>query len=140
MGYRIESFDISNIEVLIYRIERVSQILIYQISKVSISCFVYRYRIELDCRTISTLHHSFAKLLTYRLLIILYQCVFLGTFARFYPPPVDFFLALSAAGPAGGPPMHHVASLGPGWAPWRVLWAFQVAKSCKQSRGCFRRS
>ena len=38
------------------------------------------------------------------------------------------FLALSAAGHVGGPPVHHGASLGPGRAPWRVLWAFEVAK------------
>ena len=46
-----------------------------------------------------------------------------------------FFLALSAAGHAWGPAVHHGASLGPGRAPWRVVWAFKVAKSCKQSRG-----
>ena len=48
-----------------------------------------------------------------------------------------YFLALSAAGHANGPPVHHGASLGPGRAPWRVLWAFKVAKSGKKSRGCF---
>ena len=37
------------------------------------------------------------------------------------------FLALSAAGHAGGPPVHHVASLGPG----RAAWAFRVTKSGK---------
>ena len=39
------------------------------------------------------------------------------------------FIALSAAGHAGGPPVNHGASVGPGQAPWRVLWAFNVAKS-----------
>ena len=39
------------------------------------------------------------------------------------------FLTLRAAGHAGGPPVHHGASLGPGRAPWRVLWVFKVAKS-----------
>ena len=39
-----------------------------------------------------------------------------------------YFLALSAARHAGGPPVLHGASLGPGWAPWRVLRAFKVAK------------
>ena len=38
------------------------------------------------------------------------------------------FLALSGAGYAGGPPVHHGASVGPGRAPWRVLWAIKVAK------------
>ena len=40
------------------------------------------------------------------------------------------FLVLSAgghAGHAGGPPVHHVASLGPG----RAAWAFRVTKSGK---------
>ena len=41
------------------------------------------------------------------------------------------FLALSAAGHAGNMPEHQGASLGPGRAPWRVLWAFKVAKSGK---------
>ena len=31
------------------------------------------------------------------------------------------FLMLSAEGHAGGPPVHHGASVGPGRAPWRVL-------------------
>ena len=35
-----------------------------------------------------------------------------------------FSLALSPAGHAGGPPVHHGASLGPRQDPWRVLWAF----------------
>ena len=51
-----------------------------------------------------------------------------------------FFRALSAAGHAGGPPVHQGASLGPGRAPWRALWAFQVAKFGKYSRGYFLRS
>ena len=37
-------------------------------------------------------------------------------------------LALLAAGRAGGPRVHHRASVGPGWAPWRVLCAFEVAR------------
>ena len=41
------------------------------------------------------------------------------------------FLALSAAGHAGDPPVHHGASVGPGRVPWRVLWALKVAKSGK---------
>ena len=40
------------------------------------------------------------------------------------------FLALSAAGNRG-PPVHHGASLGPGPAPWRVLWAFEVVLCTK---------
>ena len=42
-----------------------------------------------------------------------------------------YFLALSAAAHAGGSSVHHGASLGPGRAPWRVLWAFKVATSDK---------
>ena len=41
------------------------------------------------------------------------------------------FLELSAAGHAGGLPLHRDASLGPGLGPWRVLWAFKVSKSGK---------
>ena len=42
------------------------------------------------------------------------------------------FLALSAAGHAGGPPpVHPGATVGRCQAPWRVLWVFKVAKSGK---------
>ena len=41
------------------------------------------------------------------------------------------FIALSAPGQASGPPVHHGASLGPGRAPWGVIWACKVAKSIK---------
>ena len=41
------------------------------------------------------------------------------------------FLVLSAAGHAGGPPVKHGARLGPGRAPWRVLWGFKIAKHGK---------
>ena len=44
---------------------------------------------------------------------------------------------LSAERHAGGPPAHHGASVGPGRAPWRVLWAFEVEKSGKQPRDRF---
>ena len=44
------------------------------------------------------------------------------------------FLALSAAGPAGGTPVHHGASVGPGRAPWRVLWAFKEFKVTKSGK------
>ena len=39
------------------------------------------------------------------------------------------FLALPTAGHAGEPSVHHGARLGPGRAPWRVLWAFKVETS-----------
>ena len=38
------------------------------------------------------------------------------------------FLALSAAGHARGPRVNASASVGPGRALWRVLWAFKVAR------------
>ena len=38
------------------------------------------------------------------------------------------FFALSGTAHAEGPPVHDGASLGPGWAPWCVLWALKVAK------------
>lgn len=36
-----------------------------------------------------------------------------------------YFLALSAAGRGGGSRVHHGASVSPGRAPWRVIWAFK---------------
>ena len=38
------------------------------------------------------------------------------------------FLVLSAARHASGPPLHDGASVGPGRAPWRVLWGLKVTK------------
>ena len=70
----------------------------------------------------------------------MYQCIFFFNVCALFSGARGSFLALSAAGHAGGPPAHHCASLGPGWAPWRVLWAFKVAKSGKKARGCFPRS
>ena len=43
----------------------------------------------------------------------------------------ESFLAFSAVGHTGGPPVHHGASVGSGQAPWCVLWVFKVAKSGK---------
>ena len=55
-----------------------------------------------------------------------------------FPGARGSFLALPTAGHAGGPagyagapPVHHGASLGLERAPWRVIWAFKVAKSGK---------
>ena len=42
--------------------------------------------------------------------------------------PCVFSRAL-VCGHAGETPVYHGASLGPGRAPWRVLWTFKVAKS-----------
>ena len=42
----------------------------------------------------------------------------------------SFFL-LSAAGHAGGAPVHHGVSVSHGRAPWRVFWAFKLAESGK---------
>ena len=39
-----------------------------------------------------------------------------------------------------GAPVCDGASVGPGGAPWRVLWAFKVAKSGKYPQGRFPRS
>ena len=38
------------------------------------------------------------------------------------------FPALSAAGQAGDPGVHHGASVGPGRAPWRTLWAIKKSR------------
>ena len=45
------------------------------------------------------------------------------------------FLAVSAAGHAGGLPVHEGASAGPGRAPWHVLWAFEVAEFWQVTTG-----
>ena len=58
------------------------------------------------------------------------MCVFFNI-CRLFSGARGSFLALSAAGHAGGAPVHHGASLGSGRAPWRVLWALKVAKSGK---------
>ena len=53
------------------------------------------------------------------------------TLARFSPAPVGLFSRSRLRGTQGGR-LHTTAQvLGPGRAPWRVLWAFQVAKSGK---------
>ena len=46
-------------------------------------------------------------------------------------------LVVSADGHARDRPLHQGASVGPSRAPWRVPWAFKVAKSSKQPRDCF---
>ena len=58
-------------------------------------------------------------------------CVFFKDICTLYSGAPGSFLALSAEGHAGDPPVHHGASLGLERAPWRVLWAFKVAKSGK---------
>ena len=59
-------------------------------------------------------------------------CVMPGT--KLFSGALRSFLALWAAGHAGGPPVHHG-----GRAPysWRVLWALKVAKSGNKPRDCF---
>ena len=61
----------------------------------------------------------------------MYQSDFLLDFCTLYSAALWSFHALSAAGHAGGPPVHHGARLGPGRTPWRVLWSFKVVKSGK---------
>ena len=56
---------------------------------------------------------------------------FLITFARFSPAPVGIFSRPWLRGTQRPRPYTHGASLGPGRAPWRVLWALKVAKSGK---------
>ena len=60
----------------------------------------------------------------------MYQMHLFCTFAL-YPASGAPFLALSAAGHAGGPRVHPGASVGPGRAPWRGLWAFKLARPGK---------
>ena len=60
---------------------------------------------------------------------------FRNAFCLFILRPRVFFLALSAAGHAGGSRVNHGESVGPGRAPWRMLWALKVAKSGDQLPG-----
>ena len=59
---------------------------------------------------------------------------FAHTFAKFFSAGRWSFLALSAAGHEEGPRVHYGARLGPGRAPWRVLWASLVARAASASR------
>ena len=56
---------------------------------------------------------------------------FLFDICAIFPGALGSFLALAAAGYPGGPLVHNGASLAPGWAPWRMLWAYEDAKSGK---------
>ena len=58
----------------------------------------------------------------------MYKIVFFFRHTKFSSSGRGTFIVLSAAGHAGAPPVHDGASVGPGRAPWRVLWAFKVAK------------
>ena len=55
--------------------------------------------------------------------ILMYKVDFFSRITNFSLSAAGL-LALSAARHATDPPIHHGASVGPGRAPWRVLWAF----------------
>ncbi|CAM9225965.1 unnamed protein product, partial [Laminaria digitata] len=63
------------------------------------------------------------------------NCTFFCSLATFSGR--ESFLALSAAGHAGGPRVHYGACLSPGRAPWRVLWASKIARAGPFSRDRF---
>ena len=72
--------------------------------------------------------------------ICYYDCMKLSFFSgiqEFSLPTAVFFLALSAAEHAGGPPVHHRASVGPGRAPWRALLAFKSRETAQATTGLF---
>ena len=68
----------------------------------------------------------------------MYVCTFLRT-GKLFSSDRGSFLAFSAAGHTGGSRTHCDASLGPGRTPWRVLWAFKVARAGSVSRDCIPR-
>ena len=69
----------------------------------------------------------------------IYQCVCVFFYiCALFSGARGSFVALPAAGHEGDQPVHHGASLGPGRAPWRVLWAFKDAKSGKYHGAAFR--
>ena len=53
------------------------------------------------------------------LFVTIYQCVFVVGIGALFSGTRGSFLALSAAGHAGGPTAYHGACLGPEPAPWR---------------------
>ena len=61
-------------------------------------------------------------------LLVIEPIHFIFTLSRFSLALIRSFLALLAAGHAGGAPVYHGASLDPEQAQWRVLRAFKVAK------------
>ena len=67
-------------------------------------------------------------------------CFFIFDICTLFSGALGSVLALSAAGQRKrtGPPVHYGASLGPGRALWRVLWAFKVEKSGKYHGVTFR--
>ena len=68
------------------------------------------------------------------------MCLFFFTFARFSPVPVGLSSRSRLRG-TQGPRLYTTALvLGPGRAPWRVLWAFKVANLATSHGDAFRRA
>ena len=57
-----------------------------------------------------------------------------------FSSPRGSFLAIPAAGHAGGPHVHYGASLNPGRAPWCVLWAFKSGNLARKHGVALRRA
>ena len=64
-------------------------------------------------------------------LVTIFQIDYFSEILSIFSSGCVFFLALSAGGHAGGSRVYHGVSVGPGRAPWRLLCAFEVAKSGK---------
>ena len=62
------------------------------------------------------------------------------TFARFSPAPVGLFSRSRLPGYAGGPSVHHGASLGPGRAPCSVCSGRSKSRNVASNRGIVRGS
>ena len=56
------------------------------------------------------------------------KCTFVLGVCTLFSGTRGSFLALLAAGHAGGPSVHYGTRLDPGRAPWHVLWTFEVDK------------
>ena len=83
------------------------------------TCVRWRIPLKKKCWQASSARYSY---------ITMYKMVFFSGIQHFSRAGHGFFHALSAPEHAGGPPVHDGASVGPGQAPWRVLWVFKVAK------------
>ena len=95
-------------------------------AQITTTCTAY---LAVQCQYCCTLHH-----VSYSIHVFLGNALSYLHIGPFFSSGRGSLLALSAAGNA--PACTAGARLGPGRAPWRVLWAFNVARAGRQSRDC----
>ena len=90
-----------------------------------------------SCISVCLPPYSFFFFYSYHTHIYMYKLHFFSHVGMFFSVSREFFLVLSAAGHAGDPRVQRFsASLGPGWASWRVLWASKAALAGYFPRDC----